>query len=74
METNRDFILRQLNSGRSIWRLTDTYLISYTKTPYGVYVEALNDNNHTSRFIRVEQAVEQLVRNFNQIIKVGKGG
>lgn len=73
MEANRDFIKRQLDSGKTIWRFTDTAEISYTKTPNGVFV-VRHCNSDNVETISMEVAVRQLSRNFKRIFKVGHGG
>ena len=66
--TNREFIVEKLNSGKTIWRFTKRYAISYSKSNKGVWVVyhyGMNDCRDET--ISMQTAIDRLVRNFKQI-------
>lgn len=64
--TNREYVVRMLEKGRTLYRITSKgTIIKYTYSRFGVCRTMVNSK--TSKFISFGSAVAQLTRNFKEI-------
>jgi len=68
--TNREFIVREFESGHTVWRYTNTSGISYTKINNGVWRVRHGLCSCTDKTISMQTAISQLLRNFKQISNI----
>ena len=68
--TNRELIVKKLESGKTIWRYTPTSSISYTKVNDGIWRVCHGLASSSSKKLNTQTAISQLVRNFKQIASI----
>jgi hypothetical protein len=67
--TNREFIIKKLNQGKTLWRHCKTCCVSYSKCNNGVWQVYHYDGAEFDKCqtIPMQTAINQLLRNFKNI-------